>query len=118
MPDRNSATHSNDKRSKNLFKKTLVSILSKIIPIANPDFESKIPDVKCWLVECDSLTGIPEREIGLDKEGQVILKMPHKNNYGFWTDNNLLLNDFKEHFVTAEISKASFEQQWDLFDRM
>ena len=64
------------------------------------------------------LGGIPEREIGLDKEGRVILKMPYKDNYGYWTDNNLLLNDFKEHFVVSEIRKDSFEKSWKLFDKI
>jgi len=54
----------------------------------------------------------------LDNEGRVILKMPFKDNYGYWTDNNLLLNDFKEHFVVFEISRNSFEQNWELFDKI
>ncbi|MBD8019098.1 hypothetical protein H9628_11505 [Weeksellaceae bacterium Sa1CVA4] len=99
-------------------KKALVGILTSIIPKANPDFEGKIDEVQYWLVECDNETGIPEREIGLDKEGRVILKMPHKDNSGYWTDNNLLLNEFKEHFNVSEISRESFEQSWELFDKI
>jgi hypothetical protein len=103
---------------KSAFKKALVGVLTKVIPKANPDFDNKIDEVQYWLVECDNDTGIPEREIGLDKEGRVILKMPFKDNYGYWTDNNLLLNDFKEHFVVSEISRDSFEQNWELFDKI
>ena len=103
---------------KSSLKKAFVGILTTIIPKANPDFDDKINKVQYWLVECDNDTGIPKREIGLDKEGRVILKMPFKDNYGLWTDNNLLLNDFKEHFVVSEISKDSFEQSWELFDKM
>ncbi|MBK7855619.1 MAG: hypothetical protein IPJ79_12595 [Bacteroidetes bacterium] len=44
--------------------------------------------------------------------------MPYKDNYGYWTDNNLLLHDFKEHFVVSEINKDSFEQSWELFDKI
>jgi hypothetical protein len=95
-------------------KKALVGSLTKIIPKANPDFDAKMDEIQYWLVECDNETGIPEREIGLDKERRVILKMPYKNNYGYWTDNNLLLKDFKEHFVVSEISQESFEQSWEL----
>lgn len=102
---------------KRSLKKVLVGILTKVIPKANPDFDDKIDEVQYWLVECDNETGIPEREIGLDKEGRVIIKMPYKDNYGYWTDNDLLLNDFKEHFVVFEISKDSFEQNWELFDK-
>ncbi|MDR0793515.1 MAG: hypothetical protein LBE82_09430 [Chitinophagaceae bacterium] len=96
--------------------KMLITFLTKIIPKANPDFENEIDEVQYWLVECDDKTGIPEREIGLNKEGQVILKMPYKENYGYWTDNNLLLDDFKKHFVVSEISKDYFEKSWELFD--
>jgi len=103
---------------KSSFKKALVSVLTKFIPKANPDFEDKIDEVQYWLVECNNDTGIPEREIGLDKNRQVILKMPFKDNYGYWTDNNLLLNDFKEHFVVSEISKESFEQSWERLDKV
>ena len=113
--DRHSVKHGLIKSS---LKKALVGILTSIIPKANPDFEGKIDEVQYWLVECDNETGIPEREIGLDKEGRVILKMPHKDNYGYWTDNNLLLNEFKEHFNVSEISRESFEQSWELFDKI
>ncbi|NGY38982.1 hypothetical protein FQU23_015905 [Flavobacterium sp. XN-5] len=116
-PKSNSQT-AKDGLIKSLLKKALVGILTTIIPKANPDFDDKIDEVQYWLVECNNETGIPEREIGLDKAGRVILKMPFKDNYGYWTDNNLLLNDFKEHFVVSEISKDSFEQSWELFDKI
>lgn len=116
-PKNNSQTEK-DGLIKSSLKKALIGILSTFIPKANPDFDNKIDEVKYWLVECDNESGIPEREIGLDKEGRVILKMPYKDNYGYWTDNNLLLNDFKEYFVVSEISKDSFEQSWDSFDKI
>jgi hypothetical protein len=103
---------------KSSLKKAFVCILTKSIPKANPDFDDKIDEVKYWLVECDNDTGVPEREIGLDKEGRVLLKMPFKDNYGYWTDNNLLLSDFKQHFVVSEISKDFFEQYWEFFDKI
>jgi hypothetical protein len=46
------------------------------------------------------------------------MKMPLKDNYGYWSDNNLLLDNFKEHFKVSEITKEAFEQQWTLFDNM
>ena len=84
-------------------KKAVIGIVSAVIPKANPDFEDKIDFVETWIVELDDETGIPEREIGMDKDGRIIVKMPFKNNYGYWTDNNLLLADFKNHFETKEI---------------
>ncbi|RFN58407.1 hypothetical protein [Marixanthomonas ophiurae] len=98
-------------------KKAITGILSSIIPKANPDFENKIDLVEKWIVELDNETGIPEREIGMDKNGRIIIKMPFKNNYGYWTDNNLLLTDFKNHFETSEISQDSFENYWSLFEK-
>ena len=95
--------------------KALECFLRKITPLANPDFDSKIDDVKYWMVECDDVSGIPDREIGIDKEGRVILKMPYKDNYGYWTDNNLLLADFKKHFDCSDISRESFEHHWETF---
>lgn len=115
----NNDSHSvKDGLIKSSLKKAFVGILTKIIPKANPDFDDKIDEVQYWLLECDNETGIPEREIGLDKEGRVILKMPLKDNYGYWTDNNLLLNDFKEHFRTSEVSKEIFDWKWDMFDKL
>ena len=102
--------------TKQTLKKIIIGVLSTIIPKANPDFDNKIDFVKSWLLELNSDTGIPEREIGLDKSGLVILKMPFKNNYGYWIDNNLLLKDFKEHFKTSEINNSDFEKYWNSFD--
>ena len=89
-------------------------ILKKLLPVANPDFEGMIDKVRYWLVECDTDNGIPKREIGLDDQGQVIMKMPFKNNYGYWTDNCLLLSDFYKQFQVSEITKEVFERQWNI----
>ena len=67
-----------------------------------------------WLLEIDVKSGIPEREIGLSETGEILAKMPCKDNYGYWTDNNLLLEDFKVCFRATEISKWYFEEKWDL----
>src|SRR5690349_16007410 len=87
-----------NKEEESLFSRSIknvtVSVLSRVFPVANPDFESKIEEVQHWLVECNTESGIPLREVGLNANGQVILKMPFKDNYGYWTDNNLLLDDF------------------------
>jgi hypothetical protein len=40
------------------------------------------------------------------------MKMPNKENYGYWTDNSLRLDDFKQHFNVSEINKESFELHW------
>jgi hypothetical protein len=116
LPKSEQKTHADGIVKRN-FKKALIGILSVIVPKANPDFENKIDLVEKWIVELDNETGIPEREIGMDKKGRIIVKMPFKNNYGYWTDNNLLLADFKNHFKTSEISRDSFEIYWSLFEK-
>ncbi len=114
-----SATEAKSENSfKRSIKKFTTNFLTKVFPVANPDFENKIDVVEYWLVECDKESGIPQREIGLDQQGQVIMKMPFKDNYGYWTDNNLLLDDFKKHFKVSEITQEAFEQRWTLFDKL
>lgn len=97
---------------KKILTKLSMSVLTRIIPKANPDFENKIAEVKTWLLECDDKDGIPEREIGLNAKEQVIVKMPFNENYGYWTDNNLTLKEFRQHFQVLEISEGFFEQKW------
>jgi hypothetical protein len=86
--------------------------LSFVLPVANPDFEALIHFVDTWLVECRTADGIPWREIGI-KDNTVILKMPFKNNYGYWIDNNLTLDDFRKHFKAVNTSSEFFEVKWN-----
>ena len=97
---------------KKIFFNLLGYILSKIIPKANPLFGEFIDDVEYWILECESESGIPNREIGIDKNDNVILKMPFKNDYGYWVDNNFLFNDFVNKFNAVEIEKKDFEENW------
>jgi len=107
--------HKSENKIKLLAVKGFKLVLSKIIPIANPDFENKFDLVKYWLVEFENENEIPIREIGINEENKVILKMPYLKNYGYWTDNHLLINDFKNHFNVTEITKEIFEQNWKSF---
>lgn len=94
--------------TKNIFEK----ILSFLIPKANPDFEDSINLVSVWMLEFDNESAIPNREVGLNTESEVILKMPFKKNYGYWIDNNLTYNEFKEDFNGEVIDKETFEKNW------
>lgn len=98
----------------NLLRTLLGKFLSTIIPKANPDFENEIDKINTWLIEFDA-GGIPEREIGLDKDGKVVMIMPWKDNYGYWTDNNLNLTDFMNGFKYSEIENEYFEHRWKNF---
>lgn len=93
-------------------KPFLIKILSIFIPKANPDYENKIDLVSDWLLEFRSDNSTPNREIGLDNHKKVLVKMPHKENYGYWTDNTMTLNDFKNSFETKKIPQEFFELKW------
>ncbi len=92
--------------------KIINKILSFFIPIANPDFDDKIFFISNWFLEFDNENSIPNREIGLNSEGEVILKMPYKENCGYWVDNNLTYNDFKETFKYKIIDEEIFQKKW------
>jgi len=89
--------------------------LTTIIPIANPDFEDKIDDVAFWLIEFENDSYYPNREIGLDVSDKPIIIMPWGKNYGYWTDNNLVIEDFRSHFEIINIRREEFESYWNLF---
>jgi len=103
-----------EKNKPNIFLNLLEKIARKIIPLANPDFEAKILETNIWLIEFDN-ENIPVREIGINNLNEPIMIMPYKNNYGFWTDNNLKLQDFKNGFEFYEIDGDAFENNWKKF---
>jgi hypothetical protein len=110
-------TNKNEKyENENLFKKMffdlLEFILKKIIPISNPIQGNLIDKVEYWIIEFEIKSGNPIREIGLDINKNVIVKFPFKNDYGYWLDNNLTLNDFIAKFETKEIKQTDFEENW------
>ena len=98
------------------FEKSVIKVLTTIIPKANPDFEDKIGDVDEWLIEINEETETPEREIGINNQGRTIMIMPFGRNYGYWTDNNLKLNDFIETFQATLIVDKEFNERWDKFE--
>jgi hypothetical protein len=86
------------------------------VPVANPDFENKIAHVVSWLIEFEGDSYFPNREIGLDINGKPTMIMPWHKNYGYWTDNNLEMEDFKSNFNAIDIAREEFEKQWNLFE--
>lgn len=93
-------------------KKSIRFFLGIIIPKANPDYDDKINLVNYWLLEFEDKETIPNREIGLGVNDVVVVKMPYKNNYGYWVDNSLTFNDFKNSFEAVEITGEYFEEKW------
>ena len=99
----------------NIGKRLAKVVLESIVPIANPDFENKIDEVVFWLIEFENDSYYPNREIGLDSSGKTIMIMPWEKNYGYWTDNNLVIENFRTNFETVNINKDEFEKYWNSF---
>ena len=99
----------------NIGKRLAKVVLESIVPIANPDFEKKIDEVAIWLIEFENDSYYPNREIGLDSSGKTIMIMPWEKNYGYWTDNNLVIENFRTNFETININKEEFEKYWNSF---
>jgi hypothetical protein len=69
-------------------------------------------------LEIDPNDPLPIREIGINIKDKIIMIMPWRSNYGYWTgDNNVELNQFKKEFNAIEISKEEFEKNWNLFSK-
>lgn len=102
---------------KSWWKRAIQILLTSFIPVGNPNFEEKIDEVKQWLIEFKDGDKYPDREIGLDILQQPIIIMPWRRNYGYWIDNNLLLNDFRSLFNAVEISRDEFEKHWNQFEQ-
>jgi len=103
---------------KNRFKKIIlevfIKVISIIIPKANLDFEHLIDKVDFWKIEFNLRENITEREIGFDNKGVSIIAMPMGNNYGFWTDNNLTMEDY-DLFKPTVIRSSEFDVDWKRF---
>lgn len=91
-------------------------ILSIFIPKANPDFEHLLDKVDYWEIEYDTEENATWREIGFNNDGNSIVAMPFGKNYGYWTDNDLILNDY-EDFEPSQITKKEFEHNWTEFEK-
>ncbi|MXV37296.1 hypothetical protein GO491_01200 [Flavobacteriaceae bacterium Ap0902] len=105
----NSPWENFNKRKFNLVEKIIFALKLS----SNPDYDQyKIDEVRIWLIEFDE-EDIPIREIGLKENGEVILKMPFKKNYGFWTDNILKYSDFIERFSAEPIDAIFFNEKWN-----
>lgn len=89
-------------------------ILSTVIPKANPDFDHLIDKVEYWKIEYHPQENFTCREIGFDRHQNPIIGMPYKNNYGYWTDNNLTLDSYQE-FSPTTIKKDDFNSEWNKF---
>ncbi len=106
-----------DKKKHRRISKIIYTILF-FIPKANPEYERFLDDVSEWLLEIDPVDNLPIREIAKDASGKILFIMPWRNNYGYWTDNNIELDYFKDHFKAISIDKMEFDKNWDTFAKI
>ncbi len=106
-----------NQKTKEFVVSSVIGFVKKILPEGNPDYDDSIDNVKTWLVEIDEETNFPNREIGIDTSKNVIMIMPDERNYGYWTDNNLQLEDFEKHFATEKIGNEMFDHLWKEFEK-
>lgn len=99
-------------KKETFLRRSIRCFLGIIIPKANPDYDDRIGLVNYWLLEFENKDSVPNREIGLGVNEDVILKMPYKKNYGYWVDNSLTFSDFKNTFEAVEITNEYFEEKW------
>ena len=86
-------------------------LLRLVIPLANPDFEDRYPNVTKWWIEID-VAGVPRRELGFDAAGKAIVAGPFARNFGFWTDSP---NVFEANEYPA-VPPGFFESEWSIFE--
>lgn len=91
----------------------LISTILFLIPKANPDYDGKIDDALEWQLEIEEESKLPIREIGIDRNGKVLMIMPWQRNYGYWTDNSMTLELFISQFKATSISKDESEENWE-----
>jgi hypothetical protein len=85
----------------------------RVMLLSNPDFEDKIQYVAQWYLEYDEEGHGSWREIGLDINKKVIVKMPDERNYGFWLDTNCTIEDLKKEFGIQMITEQDFNTLWN-----
>lgn len=70
-------------------------------------------NTSCFYIEYDINNSTVVREIGTDENNKVVTKGPYKNNLGFWIDNDLTLQEYKERFDIHSIGKETFDKLWE-----
>lgn len=103
-----------NKGLKKVLENFTIKFLSPKLPKANPDFDHIIVKVEYWEIEYNKQENLTCREIGFDKHQNPIFAMSHNDNYGYWTDNNLTLDDYKA-FSPTTIRESDFNSDWNIF---
>ncbi|MES2593500.1 MAG: hypothetical protein V4608_16575 [Bacteroidota bacterium] len=107
-----------EEKKKSLRVSKILYTILFFIPKANPEYKKFLDDVSEWLLEIDPVDNLPIREIAKDTSGKILFIMPWRNDYGYWTDNNIKTDYFMEYFKASIIDKAEFNNNWDEFAKL
>lgn len=110
-PNQHDATEENT----NGLEDFIIKVLEALIPIGNPDFKDQLNKVDHWAVEFERDKEDTIREIGYDKDNNILLILPLNNNLGYWSNNNLTLEEYYK-INAKEINAEDFEKDWNCFN--
>lgn len=94
------------------WEKIIDRLLSHFVPMANPTLEENLGYVKEWYLEYDDVEEYTNREVGVAENGLVVFKAPFEENWGYWCDNDMTMDDYRNLNIHA-ISKEAFEKFWN-----
>lgn len=84
--------------------------LSRILPSANPDFDSTYERVESWWLELDETSAVC-RELAFDASGATVAAAPLGENLGIFTD----LGSAPEGLGDS-VDASEFERTWQRFE--
>lgn len=95
------------------------NILGKLLGKIFPHKPSEQDNVKYWVLEFEyndwDYKYEVKREIGLDENKVPILKLPNeRNELGYWMDEDLDYDYFKNHFEIKEVLPEHFFKLWNV----
>ena len=93
-----------DKESRG--KALVMKVLSRVLPLANPDFEDKYDQVTEWWLEIDD-DGLVRREIGLDSLGKPLVGAPIGDNEGIFTELGQ-----EPQGTIQDVDRSQFDVAW------
>ena len=93
-------------------EKIIDRLLSHFVPMANPTLEENLGYVKEWYLEYDDVEEYTNREVGVAENGLVVFKAPFEENWGYWCDNDMTMDDYRNLNIHA-ISKEAFDKLWN-----
>jgi len=88
-------------------KDFVLKVLSRVLPLANPDFEDKYDQVVEWWLEIDD-DGVVRREIGFDSLAQPLVGAPIGENEGIFTE----LGQAPQGTI-EDVDRGRFDSAWN-----